>query len=121
MQCPSPLGQGAHLLWLHEGRTGTTTTSSPLLTPVTRTVSNCHLQGRWLLVSESLCNGEMTSCVHHSAGVGWRPAEPDSEVAHAGRGRHLRYSPSQESDFNATKQGIASFCHQFGVARAVHG
>lgn len=48
-------------------------------------------------------------------------AKPNGEVAHAGRRGHLHHSPSQESDFNATKQGIASFCHQFGVARAIHG
>lgn len=43
------------------------------------------------------------------------------EVAHADREGNLHHSPSQESDFNATKEGIASFCHQFGVARAIHG
>lgn len=48
-------------------------------------------------------------------------SKANGEVAHASRGGHVHHSPSQDSDFDATKEGAASPCHQPGVAGAVHG
>lgn len=93
--CPGTSGTAHHSLCLCEGRTETSTTG-----PVAWLVSGCHLQGWW--DGEVQRGNALTHLPFTECGPGL--AELDGEVAHASRGGHLHHSPSQESDFNATKQ-----------------
>lgn len=93
--CPGTSGTAHHSLCLCEGRTETSTTG-----PVAWLVSGCHLQGWW--DGEVQRGNALTHLPFTECGPGL--AELDGEVAHASGGGHLHHSPSQESDFNATKQ-----------------